>query len=54
MALLQKVRAIWQKIGLVQQVLLGAIVLTFVLAGAMLFRWASKPDMRMLYQDLGP
>ena len=54
MALLQKVKAIWQKIGLVQQVLLSAIVLTFVLAGAMLLRWASKPDMRMLYQDLGP
>lgn len=54
MALLQRIRAIWQKIGLVQQILLGAIVLTFVLAGAMLLRWAGKPDMRMLYKDLGP
>lgn len=52
--MLQKVRAIWQKLGLVQQVLLGAIVLACVLAGAMLFHWAGKPDMRMLYQGLGP
>lgn len=54
MALLQKIRTIWHKLGLVQQVLLGAIVLTFVLAGVMLVRWAGKPDMKMLYQDLGP
>lgn len=54
MALLQKIRTIWRKLGLVQQVLLGAIVLTFVLAAAMLVRWAGRPDMRMLYQDLGP
>ncbi|UCE47105.1 MAG: flagellar M-ring protein FliF, partial [Phycisphaerales bacterium] len=54
MALLQRIRSIWQKLGLVQRVLLCAIVLTFVLAGAMLLRWASRPDMRMLYQDLGP
>lgn len=52
--MLQKIRAIWQKIGLVQQVLLGAIVLTFIIAGAVLFYWAGRPDMRMLYQDLGP
>ncbi len=54
MALLQKIGTVWQKIGLVQQALLVAIVLTFVLAGAMLFHWARRPDMRMLYQDLGP
>ena len=54
MALLQKIKSIWQKLGLIQQVLLAAIVLTFVLAGAMLVRWAGRPEMRMLYQDLGP
>jgi len=54
MALLQKIKSVWQKLGLVQQVLLGAIVLTFVLAGAILVHWAGRPDMRMLYQDLGP
>jgi flagellar M-ring protein FliF len=54
MALLQKVKAVWQKLGLVQQALLGAIVLTFVLAGAMLVYWARRPDMRMLYRDLAP
>lgn len=52
--MLQKIGTVWQKIGLVQQVLLVAIVLTFVLAGAMLVHWARRPDMRMLYKDLGP
>ncbi len=54
MALFQKIKSIWQKLGLVQQVLLAAIVLMFILAGAMLIRWAGRPDMRMLYQDLSP
>ena len=52
--MLQKVKAVWQKLGLVQQAVLGAIVLTFVLAGAMLVYWARRPDMRMLYKDLAP
>ena len=52
--MLQKIRHVWQKLGLVQQAVLGAIVLTFVLAGAMLVYWARRPDMRMLYQDLAP
>ncbi len=54
MVWLQKIRAIWEKIGLVQQAWLGAIVVTFVLAGAVLIYWARKPDMRMLYQDVAP
>ena len=54
MNFLQKIAAIWQKIGLVQRVFLVAIVLTFVAVGAMLTHWARKPDLRMLYQDLNP
>ncbi|KPK44701.1 MAG: hypothetical protein AMJ65_02310 [Phycisphaerae bacterium SG8_4] len=54
MALLEKIKAVWQKLGLIQQASLGAIVIAFVLAGAMLVYWARRPDMRVLYQDLAP
>jgi len=54
MGFLQKIRAVWQKIGLVQRALLAAIVLTFVIVGGLLIHWAQMPDMRMLYQDLVP
>jgi len=54
MNLLQKIGAIWQKIGLVQRVLLVAVVLTFFAVGALLTHWARKPDLKMLYQDLAP
>ncbi len=54
MSFLFKIRAVWEKIGLVQRALLAAAVLTFVFVGFMLVRWAQKPDMRMLYQDLSP
>jgi flagellar M-ring protein FliF len=54
MNILQKIGAIWQKVGLVQRVFLIAIVLTFFGVGALLTHWARKPDLRMLYQDLNP
>lgn len=54
MNLLQKIGAIWQKIGLVQRVMLIAIMLTFFGVGALLTHWARKPDLRLLYQDLDP
>jgi len=54
MNFLQKIVAIWQKIGLVQRVFLIAIVLTFFAVGALLTHWVRKPDLRMLYQDLNP
>jgi len=54
MDFLQKIRAIWQKISLVQRALLVALVLTFVIVGGLLVRWARRPDMRMLYQELSP
>jgi flagellar M-ring protein FliF len=54
MNFLQKIGAIWRKIGLVQRVLLITIVLTVFAVGAFLTHWARKPDLRMLYQDLNP
>jgi flagellar M-ring protein FliF len=54
MYFLQQLRAIWQRISLVQRALLVAIVLTFVIVGALTFHWAGKPEMKMLYQDLSP
>ncbi len=54
MGFFQKVRAVWQKISVVQRALLVAMVLSFVAAGWLLVRWAGRPDMRMLYQDLSP
>jgi len=52
MAFLQRINLVWQNVGLVQKAMLLAIVLTFVIAGGLLTHWASKPDMRLLYQDL--
>jgi len=54
MGFFQKIRAILQKISVVQQVLLVTVVLTFTIVGALLVHWARKPDMRMLYQELAP
>ena len=50
----QKIAAVWQKVSLVQRALLIAIVLTFIVIGALLTHWARRPDMRMLYQQLSP
>lgn len=54
MNFLQRMKAVWQKVGLVQRVLLIAIVVTFALVGGLLVHWAGKPDMRMLYHELAP
>ena len=50
----QKITAVWQKVSLVQRALLIAIVLTFIIAGGLLTRWAGRADMRMLYSNLDP
>jgi len=54
MGFLQKIRIIWQKIGLVQRALLSAVILTFIIIGVLLTHWARRPDMRMLYKELAP
>lgn len=48
----QKLNAIWSKIGLVQKALLGAIVIACVITGVLLTKWATKPEMRLLYGNL--
>ena len=48
----QKLAAIWQNVSLIQRALLVGIVLTLVIVGAMVTRWASRPDMKVLYSDL--
>jgi flagellar M-ring protein FliF len=50
----QKIRAIWQRIGLVQRALLIGLFLTFAASCAILVYWARRPDMRMLYHELSP
>jgi flagellar M-ring protein FliF len=54
MSFLQKIQAIWRNIGLVQRVLLVAIVLVLVGGAGLLVHWARQPHMRMLYQQLDP
>jgi flagellar M-ring protein FliF len=54
MSFLQRIWAIWQKIGLVQRALLVAIVVTMTLVGGLLVHWTRRPDMRMLYHELVP
>jgi len=54
MSFFQKIRAIWQKITLVQRALLVAVVLTLTIVVGLLTHWARRPDMRMLYQELAP
>ena len=50
----QKIIAVWQNVSLVQRALLTAIILTFVIVGALLTQWARRPDMRVLYSNLDP
>ncbi|MGC9335526.1 MAG: flagellar basal-body MS-ring/collar protein FliF [Anaerolineae bacterium] len=52
MGILQKINAVWQKIGVVQRALLIAMVLACVITAGLLTRWASSADMRLLYSDL--
>jgi len=54
MSFLDKIRAVWQKVNVIQRVFLVAVVLTFAIVTSLLVHWARKPDMRMLYRDLSP
>ena len=54
MDFLTKISAVWQKISLVQRVLLIAVVLTFIFAAMLLTHWARKPDFSLLYSNLDP
>jgi len=52
MGLLQKINAMWEKIGVVQRALLIAIVMACVLVGGLLTKWATRPEMQLLYSGL--
>jgi len=52
MGFLQKINATWEKIGVVQRALLIAIVMACVLVGGLLTKWATRPDMQLLYSGL--
>jgi len=54
MDLLQKIRLVWDKIGLLQRVMLIAVALTVLGGAALLVRWARQPEMHLLYQGLSP
>ncbi|AQT66894.1 Flagellar M-ring protein [Anaerohalosphaera lusitana] len=54
MNFVQNIAAAWQRVGLVQKALLIAIAVACVIGGTVLTKWASKPDMRLLYSDLTP
>ena len=50
----EKISQVWQKVTLVQRVVLTAVVLALALSGTLLVNWMTKPDMMLLYQDLSP
>jgi len=54
MDFLQKIVLVWQKVNLVQRVLLAAVLIASAIIGFLLVHWARQPDMRMLYQELSP
>ena len=54
MAFFNRIKAVWEKIGLVQRALLVAIVTACAIVGGLLVHWARRPDMRVLYQELAP
>jgi flagellar M-ring protein FliF len=52
MNFLQKINAIWQKVGLVQRVFLIAVVMACIITAGLLTKWATRPDMRLLFGGL--
>jgi len=54
MNFLDKINAVWQKIGIVQRALLCAIVIACIITGSLLTKWATTADMRLLYKGLAP
>ena len=52
MGVFDKINTVWGKIGLVQKALLAAIVIACVMTGGLLTKWATKPDMQLLFGNL--
>ena len=53
MNFLQKINATWQKVGLVQRALLTATLMACIITAVLLAKWATRPDMRLLFGGLG-
>jgi flagellar M-ring protein FliF len=54
MAIFEKINAIWQRLPIVQKSLLFAIIIACGAVAFLLWQWATKPDMRLLYSNLEP
>jgi flagellar M-ring protein FliF len=54
MGFLEKLKAVWQNISLVQKAILLAMAITFGLIMYMVMYWAKQPDMTILYHDIAP
>ncbi len=52
MSLLQKITSVWHNLNIVHKAVLISLALAFVFAAAILTHWATKPEMRMLFQGL--
>jgi len=52
MDFLQNISAVWQKVGVVQRALLFGILMACIITAGLLTKWATKPDMRLLYGGL--
>jgi flagellar M-ring protein FliF len=50
--MLEKINAVWQRIGLVQRAVLAAAVIACIITGTLLTKWATRPEMRLLYGNL--
>lgn len=48
----EKINAVWQRIGLVQRAVLAAAVMACIITGGLLTKWATRPEMRLLYGNL--
>jgi flagellar M-ring protein FliF len=53
MGFFAKLSAIWQKINIVQRALLLAITLTMCIIGTLLTYWVRRPDMSVLFAEVG-
>ena len=51
---IQNFQQVWQRMGLIQRVLLLGVLLGCIGAVALLVGWARKPDMSLLYSGLTP
>ena len=52
MDLINKINAVWQKIGIVQRAMLAAVTMTFIAAAVFVTQWAQNPDLGLLYSNL--